>query len=104
MALAANADDLTPRVGIIEIYGAHKVPLKKIRASLGFAEGDVMPPSRGDIEDRLDKISGIVGSRLEASCCEDRKLTVYVGIEEPGNRHITFHPPPTGSVEFPEAL
>jgi Fe-S-cluster formation regulator IscX/YfhJ len=91
-------------VGVIEVYGARKVPLKKIKSTLGFAEGDVMPPSRGNIEDRLDKISGVLASRLEASCCEDRKMTVYVGIEEPGNRHFVFHQLPTGSVAFPEAL
>lgn len=104
MAVLANADDLTPRVGVIEIYGAHKVPLKKIKSTLGFGEGDLMPPSRGDIEDRLDKISGVVASRLEASCCDGPKMTVYVGIEEPGNRHFVFHRSPTGSVAFPEAL
>ena len=104
LALVASADDLTPRVGVIEIYGARKVPLKKIKSALGFSEGQVMPPSRGDIEDRLDKISGVLASRLEASCCEDRKVTVYIGIEEPGNRHFVFHPPPTGSVAFPDAL
>ncbi|HWF48667.1 MAG TPA: hypothetical protein VG168_16785 [Bryobacteraceae bacterium] len=104
LALVASADDLTPRVGVIEIYGARKVSLKKIKSTLGFTGGDLMPPSRGNIEDRLDKIPGVVASRLEASCCDDRKLTVYVGIEEPGNRHFVFHKPPTGSVTFPEAV
>ncbi|MGC2657355.1 MAG: hypothetical protein WA324_05215 [Bryobacteraceae bacterium] len=104
LALVASADDLTPRVGVIEIYGARKVPLKKIKSTLGFAEGDIMPPSRLDIEDRIDKIPGVVASRLEASCCDESKMTVYVGIEEPGNRHFVFHQPPNGTVAFPEAL
>ena len=103
-ALVASADDLTPRVGVIEIYGARKVPLKKIRSALGFNEGDIMPPSRADIEDRLDKIPGVVASRLEASCCDNGKMTVYVGIEEPENRHFVFHPPPNGTVTFPQAV
>lgn len=100
----ASADDLTPGVGVIEIYGARKVPVKKIKSVLGFTEGDIMPPSRGDIEDRLDKIPGVVASRLEASCCDNGKMTVYVGIEEADNRHFVFHRSPTGSVAFPVAV
>jgi hypothetical protein len=93
----ASAEDISPRVGLIEIYGAHKVSLKKIRTALGVSEGDAMP-SRDNVEDRIDKIPGIVASRVEAACCEDRKMILYVGVEEKDAPHFDFHPAPTGDV------
>lgn len=97
VSIAAGAEDISPRIGLIEIYGAHKVPIKKIQAALGVNPGDAMP-SREGTEDRIDKIPGIVASRVEASCCDGGKMILYVGVEEGDEPHFDFHPAPTGDV------
>ncbi len=100
---AAPSGDITPRIGSIEIYGVHKVSLQKIRAALGAGPGDLFP-SREDAEERIDKIPGVVTSRVEAACCEDRKPILYVGIEERNAPHMEFHPAPAGDVVLPPEL
>ncbi len=99
----ASASDITPRLGIIEVYGAHKVSVDKIRKALGAQEGGPLP-SREDAEDRIDKISGIVASRIEAACCDQRGMVLYVGVQEKDGPHFEFHPAPTGDVTLPVEL
>ncbi len=95
--------DITPRIGSVEIYGARKVSLEKIKTALGAKPGDI-PPSREDAEDRIDKLSGVLGSRIEATCCDDHKLILYIGIEERDSPRIEFHPAPGGDVKLPAFL
>jgi hypothetical protein len=66
--------------------------------------GAPLPPSKGDIEEKLDKISGVVASRLEASCCVDGKSILYVGIEEKDSPHFEFRPEPDGDVTLPSEI
>jgi hypothetical protein len=100
-ATLACAADLTPRIGAIEIYGARKVPQKKIREVLGVQEGGILPPSRSDVEERLDKMQGVTAARLEASCCTQGKMILYVGVQEGDMPHTEFHIPPTGGMVLP---
>lgn len=95
--------DITPRVGIIEIYGAHKVQVEKIRKALGAEEGGPLP-SREDAEDRIDKLPGIVAARIEATCCENRGMILYVGVQEKDAPHFEFHAAPTGDIKVPVEL
>ena len=95
--------DITPRVSVIEIYGAHKVSADKIRKALGAQEGGPLP-SREEAEDRIDKLSGIVASRIEAACCDNGGMVLYIGIEEKDAPHFEFHPAPTGTVTVPVEL
>lgn len=104
LAALCRADDLTPRIGDIEIFGAHKVPLHKIRSALGVKEGGLLPASKGQLEDNLERISGVVAARVEGACCVDGKTILYVGIEEKGAPHIEFRPAPTGDATLPEEL
>src|SRR5258707_893326 len=104
LCLAASAEDITPHVGVIEIYGAHKVSVKKIKSALGFEEGDVLPASRDEIEDRLDKVSGVVASRIEAACCDQKKMILYVGVEERDTPHFVFRAPPAADAVLPAQL
>jgi hypothetical protein len=101
--LIAAGEDITPRVAIVQIYGAHKVPVEKIRKALGAQEGDPLP-SREEAEDRIDKLSGVVASRIEAACCEGRGMVLYVGIEEKDAPHFEFHPAPAGDIALPIEL
>jgi hypothetical protein len=88
---------------MIEIYGAHKTPVKKIRTALGVSPGDPMP-SREGIEDRIGKIPGVVAARVEAACCDQRKMILYVGVEEKDAPHFDFHPAPTGDIALAPGL
>ena len=103
MSLVAAADDITPRVGSIEVYGARKVSVQKIRSAVGIKAGDPLP-SREDVEDRIDKIPGIVASRVEAACCSEHSMILYVGVEEKDQPHFEFHPAPTGDITLPPEL
>ncbi len=99
--LAALASAQVPRIGIIDFYGLRKVSEDKVRRALGFKEGDLLPPSKGEIEERLEEVPGIVLAGLEAVCCEDGKAILYVGVEEKGAPHFDLHPEPEGGVELP---
>jgi hypothetical protein len=100
----AQAVDVSPRVGLIEVFGAHKVPAQKIVAATGVKPGDPLPPSEAT-EDRINKVSGISASRLEAVCCAaGGTMILYVGVEERDAPHLEFHPAPTGDVRLPDVL
>ena len=101
--LAATPEDLTPRVGAIEIYGARKVSVEKIEKALAAKPGDYLP-SRQQAEDRINKVGDILVSRVEAACCVSQGMILYVGVEEKGAPRMEFHPPPTGTVQMAHSL
>lgn len=55
-------------------------------------------PSRGSVEDRIDKIPGVLAARVEAACCDQRRMILYVGVEEKDAPHFDFHPAPTSDI------
>ncbi len=93
-----------PRIGLIDFYGLHKVPQSKVRQALGVREGDPLPRSKGDAEERIDAISGVVESHLEAVCCDAGRMILYVGVEEKGAAHFDLREPPDGEVNLPEDI
>lgn len=104
LCLAQTAVDVSPRIGLIEIFGQRKASIPKIRAALGAHVGDPLPGSEA-AEDRVDKVPGIAASRLEAACCtSDGKMILYVGVEERDTPHLEFHPVPTGDAKLPNSL
>ncbi|MBI4875204.1 MAG: HEAT repeat domain-containing protein [Acidobacteria bacterium] len=101
LAVAALAPAQVPRIGIIDFYGLRKVSAEKIRTHLGFKEGDLLPPSKGEVEDHLEEVPGVIRARLEAVCCEDKKAVLYIGVEEKGAPRFEYHPEPEGEAELP---
>lgn len=93
-----------PRIGIIDFYGLHKVPESKVRQALGVREGDPLPRSKGDTEERIDGLSGVVESHLEAVCCEAGQMILYVGVEEKGAPHFELRDAPEGEVNLPQDI
>jgi hypothetical protein len=93
-----------PRIDVLEIYGHRKVSESKIRQVLKVKEGDPLPPSKGDVEERLNDIDGVVESHLEAVCCDDGKVILYVGIEERGATHFDIRDTPEGDATLPEEI
>jgi hypothetical protein len=88
-------------VGVLDYYGLHKITPARIQRVLSTKEGDPFPTSKGDIEERLEQIPGVVRSHLEAVCCDDGKAVLFVGIEERGAASFEFRTPPTGEVRLP---
>jgi hypothetical protein len=93
-----------PRVGIIDFYGLREVQEQKVRGALGVKEGDPLPASKSDVEERLESVAGVVRARLEAVCCDAGKAILYVGIEEKGAPHFDFRTPPTGNDALPKEI
>jgi hypothetical protein len=93
-----------PRVGSIEIFGLHKTPEAKVRQALGVREGDFLPRSKGDAEERIDSLSGIVESHLEAVCCDGANVILYVGVEEKGATHFELRETPDAEIQLPEEV
>ncbi len=93
-----------PRIGVIDFYGLQKVPESRLRQALGAREGDPLPPSKADAEDRLEQVDGVVEARLEAVCCEAGAAILFVGIEEKGAPHFDFHADPASSVLLPDDI
>jgi hypothetical protein len=93
-----------PRVGALDFYGVHTVSEARIRKALGFREGDPLPSSKVDVEERLEKVPGVVLARLEAVCCDGERAILYVGIEERGAQHFEYRPPPDGASALPAAV
>ena len=91
-----------PRVGDIEFYGLHKLSEQKLLHALRLKSGDPLPPSKGDLEDELERISGVVLAHVEAACCDDGKTTLFIGIEEKGAPHLAFHSAPGGDASLPQ--
>jgi hypothetical protein len=93
-----------PRIALIDFYGVRKVSLAELRKALAVREGDPLPPSKGDTEERLEQVRGVVRARLEAVCCEDDGAILYVGIEERGAPHFDYRLPPASDAVLPEEV
>ena len=93
-----------PLIGTLDLYGVRKVSESRIRQTLGVKPGDPLPPSKGDTEERLDAIPGVVESHLEAVCCDEGKVILYVGIEERGAAHFDIRDNPDGEMRLPEEV
>jgi len=104
LSLACAAAAQAPRISDINYYGLHKVTAEKIQAVTGLKKGGTLTKSKGDLEDQIDTISGVVLVRVEALCCEGTSVTLFVGVEEHGAPHPAFHSPPAGSAVLPQEL
>jgi hypothetical protein len=101
--LLAAGDDITPRIGLIEIYGAHKISGQRIRTALAVKPGDQFP-SREEAEARIAKVQGVLASNIEVTCCSQRGMILYVGVEERDTPHLNYHEAPTGNAVLPGVL
>ncbi|MBI4890444.1 MAG: hypothetical protein HY821_07440, partial [Acidobacteria bacterium] len=94
-----------PSVGTIEIFGLRKISPDKVRKVLAVNAGEPLPKSKGDVEERLETIEGVVRARLEAYCCDQGKVILYVGIEERGTLGSSLKPyPQDETLELPPEI
>ena len=93
-----------PPIGLVELYGVRKVPAERIRSAVGVRVGDPLSAPKADIEERLDKVPGVVAAKVSAVCCAGDAAVLYVGIEERDAPHVDFRLPPTTNLSLSEAL
>lgn len=93
-----------PRIAAIDIYGLRKLSAARVRKILGVSEGDTLPPSKAAVEERLEALPEVVEARLEAVCCVDDRVILYVGIEEKEGPRFEFRYPPRGDLKLPAAI
>jgi hypothetical protein len=96
--VASSPEPTAPTVGVIDYYGLVKVTRDRIQRTLGFKEGEPFPASKANVEESLDQIPGVIQSHLEAVCCDEGKIVLYVGIEERGAVHFDLREAPEGEV------
>ncbi|MEI9812695.1 MAG: hypothetical protein WDO18_08475 [Acidobacteriota bacterium] len=93
-----------PKIDLIEFYGLRRVSPNLARQALGLKEGDPLPPSKADAEDRLLDLDRVVAAELEAVCCDENKTVLYVGIEEIGGPHYPVRQAPGGGAMLSEQV
>ncbi len=91
-------------IGDINVYGLHKISTERFLAALDLKSGSALPASKGDLEDTLEKLPGIVVAHVEAVCCEDSRAVLFIGIEERGGPHTAFRSSPAGDAVLPSEL
>ena len=94
----------TPTIGLVEIYGTRKIPAIDIRKAVGVSPGARLPSSKGTLEDKLQAIPGVASASLEAACCEDGKVILYVGIREADSPPFSIRDYPAESPDLPEPI
>lgn len=103
VSLAAQQPGL-PVIGAIEVFGNHKVSAEKIRKAMGVTAGDPLPPSKGDVEEKLEALPDVLSARLQAVCCEAGRAVLFAGILERGASPPAFHDWPAKEVALPEEI
>jgi len=91
-----------PRIGIIDVYGLHKITPSQIREALGVAVGDSLTSmTLFEVPARLAAIPGVSSASIDPVCCEDGKTMLYVGVAEDGVPMLELHAPPDGASRLP---
>ena len=101
-AVVCPAAAQTPKIGDINFYGLRKLAPDKILSAVELKSGDPLPPSKGDLEDRLELMPGVAAARVEAVCCEGANAILFIGIEERGSPHFDTRQAPAGTASLPE--
>ncbi len=99
----------TLEVGIIDFYGLREVAEKDLRGALGVSEGAQLDredwaASKSDVVARLEALTNVVAARIQAVCCDEGKVTLYLGIQEDARTVFELHPAPQADVVLPDEI
>ena len=93
-----------PAVGDINFYGLRKITPERILATVNLKAGSPLPPSKGEMEEAIANVPGVLLARVEAVCCEGPRAIVFIGVEEKGSPHAAFRSDPAGEGTLPPEL
>ena len=99
----------TFEVGIIDFYGLRSVAEDDLRVALGVSEGDQLDredwvAGEPDVLARLESLPNVVAARINVVCCDDGKVTLYVGIQEDARTVFELHAAPQADVVLPDEV
>jgi HEAT repeats len=103
-AVCLPAPAQAPVVGDINLYGLRTIAPERILSAIQVKPGEPLPPSKGDLEDRIADVPGVALARVEAVCCDGRNATLFIGIEERGAPHPDLRSGPAGDATLPQDL
>jgi hypothetical protein len=102
LSLTPQSPDSFPPLGLIDFYGPRAVSEARVRQALGIHEGEPMDVNKieeiqNSAEQRIAAIPEVRAAFLNFGCCtEDRKATLYVGIQENTTSCMSFDRPQQG--------
>jgi hypothetical protein len=94
------------KIGIIDLYGLHRVSTGQVRDALTFKEGDTIllgderPAFWAMSEERLARLPEVARARINVVCCDQGRAIVFVGIEERGARTMRLRTAPVGTARL----
>jgi hypothetical protein len=104
LAIALPTTAQLPRIQEIDLYGLRKVSAESILQAGKLRTGQPLPPSKGELEEAIEKVPGVLRARVEVKCCEDQGAILFVGIEERDGPHVEFHSEPSGNATPPPGM
>jgi hypothetical protein len=104
LAAAWAAAGQAPRIGDVNLYGLHKLSPQQILDTAGVKPGGPLPPSKGNLQERLEELPDVLAARVEAVCCDGVSAVLFIGIQETGAPAPVFRSDPEGNVTLPEAI
>jgi hypothetical protein len=93
-----------PRLGDIDFYGLRKLTTSEILKATGIEPGGPLPPSKGELESKLEQLPNVVEARVEAVCCDGDRTALFIGIEEKGAPSASFRSEPSGEATLPQEV
>lgn len=90
-----------PRVGSVEVYGNEKLDKAAVQRIAGVSPGQALTLSRREMEENLEKTSGVIQAEVKGYCCAGDDVVLYIGILESGAKPFSLHSPPTEDLALP---
>jgi hypothetical protein len=104
VVLVCAAAAQAPQIGDINFYGLRKITAEQILSAVHLAPGDTVPASKGNLEDQIADMPGVVAAHVDAVCCNGNRSTLFIGIAEEGEPQPVFHPAPSGLATPPDGF
>ncbi|MCW5965214.1 MAG: HEAT repeat domain-containing protein [Bryobacterales bacterium] len=104
LALASQVAAQAPRIGSIETYGYEKLNPDRLVRLAGVRLGDPLPPSKSEVEQKIEASNDVVRAHVEGYCCQGDNVVLYLGVLEAGARPFSLHSPPAEDLQLPVKL
>jgi len=95
-----------PRVGQLDFYGLRRLTPERIQREAQLKPGMPLPSSQPLLVERIAGIKDVVQASVEAVCCEEQRVVLYVGVQERGAPGFDIREPAAedGTPELSEDL